>query len=135
MIILDTSGVIAAYNQRENEHDAARAVLADSDERFVISPLVLAEIDYLAHRYLGSHAALTMLGELQELATVVPVDNEDFRTAIGQIVRYRDMVIGLTDAMNVVVAGRFKVTTLFSLDGHYRAVTPMSGGSFTLLPG
>lgn len=134
MIILDTSGVIAAYNRREAEHAAARKLLVDGSEPLLISPLVLAEVDYLAVKYLGPLLSVTVLTELERLSTVASFTNEDLRAATQLITQYLDLNIGLTDAVNVVLAGRYKTTNLFSLDSHYRAINPIHGSSFTLLP-
>ncbi|MGH3714968.1 MAG: type II toxin-antitoxin system VapC family toxin [Micromonosporaceae bacterium] len=134
MILLDTSGVIAAYNQRDAEHAAARDVLTGTTEPMVISPLVLAEVDYLAAKYLGPSASVVVLSELEQLATVASFTNEDLRAATRLVSQYLDLNIGLTDAVNVVLAGRYKTTSLLSLDGHYRAIKPTHGDHFTLLP-
>lgn len=134
MIVLDTSGIVAAYNRREPEHETARTVLNDTDEPLTTSPLVLAEVDYLATKYLGVKAAITVLSELEQLATVASFANEDLRQASTLLTRYLDLNIGLTDAANVVIAGRYKTTRLLTLDGHYRAIAPLHGGAFSLLP-
>lgn len=134
MIVLDTSGIIAAYNRREAEHRAARDLLIATAEPLLVTPLVLAETDYLATKYLGVSGAVTVLTELERLATVVSFGNEDLRAATSLLTRYLRLEIGLTDAANVIVAARYKTTKLLSLDGHYRAVQPQHGTAFTLLP-
>jgi predicted nucleic acid-binding protein len=134
VIVLDTSGIIAAYNRREAEHPAARDLLTGATEPLIVTPMVLAEVDYLASKYLGAAGALTLLSEIDRMATVASFDNEDLRAAIALLTRYADLQIGLTDAANVIVAGRHKTTRLFSLDDHYRAVRPQHGVAFTLLP-
>lgn len=134
MIVLDTSGVIAAYNRKDPEHDASHAVLAHAEEPMVVSPLVLAEVDYLATKYLGPGSALTVLTELERFSSVAPFVNEDLRQAAKILDRYLDMKIGLTDAANVVIAGRYQTTRLLTLDDHYRAIRPLNGDSFTMLP-
>lgn len=134
MIILDTSGIIAAYNRREAEHAAARDLLTATTEPLAVTSLVLAEVDYLSTKYLGVPGAVTLLTELDRMATVASFGNEDLRTATALLARYQDLRLGLTDAANVVVAARYKTTKLFSLDGHYRAVRPQHGAAFTLLP-
>jgi uncharacterized protein len=135
VIVLDTSGIIAAYNRQERAHRASRDILAHTDEAMVVSPLVLAEVDYLATKYVGPADALTVLTELEQAASVVPFVNEDLQQAEIVLGRYLDMNLGLTDAANVVIAGRYETTRLLTLDGHYRAIRPLSGGEgFTTLP-
>jgi predicted nucleic acid-binding protein len=135
VIVLDTSGIVAAYNTREKEHKAARQVLLATDEPMVISPLVLAEIDYLATKYLGPDGSATVLREIDRLASVASFGNEDLRTCMAILERYRDLDIGLTDAANVDLAARYKTTRILSLDRHYRAVRPLQRSAFDLLPG
>jgi predicted nucleic acid-binding protein len=134
VIVLDTSGIIAAYNVREAEHKTCHQILTTATEPFVVSPLVLAEVDYLATKYLGVDGAVTVLTELAQLASVAHLDNEDLRDAIALLSRYVDLDIGLTDAANVVIAGRYKTTKLLTLDDHYRVVRPLHGDAFTLPP-
>jgi predicted nucleic acid-binding protein len=136
VIVLDTSGIIAAYNRQDRAHRASHEILAHTGEHMVVSPLVLAEVDYLATKYLGPAAALTVLGELERTTSVVPFVNDDLRQAAAVLERYMDMNLGLTDAANVVIAGRYKTTRLLTLDGHYRAIRPLTGADgFTTLPG
>jgi len=59
VIIADISGLYAIFNRRQPEHQAARdAVVRDGGPR-VLSPLVLAELDYFILARLGAHAEQT----------------------------------------------------------------------------
>jgi hypothetical protein len=43
--------------------------------------------------------------------------------------------IGLTDASLVVIAARYRTSTILTLDErHFRAIRPLDGNAFTLLP-
>jgi predicted nucleic acid-binding protein len=49
--------------------------------------------------------------------------------------RYSDLGLGLADCSIMVLAGRYKTRRLLSFDErHFRAVAPLQGGSFELLP-
>ncbi|MBO0774090.1 MAG: PIN domain-containing protein, partial [Actinobacteria bacterium] len=49
--------------------------------------------------------------------------------------RYSDLGIGLADASIVVLAERYKTTRVLTFDHrHFRAMKPLQGGSFTILP-
>jgi predicted nucleic acid-binding protein len=49
--------------------------------------------------------------------------------------QYADLGLGLADASVVILARRFRTTRLLSFDDRdFRAVTPLGGGHFTLLP-
>jgi predicted nucleic acid-binding protein len=48
---------------------------------------------------------------------------------------YVDQRLGLADASVVMIAGRYRTTALLTLDErHFRAVRPLWGEAFTLLP-
>ena len=49
--------------------------------------------------------------------------------------RYADLELGLADCALVVLAQRHQTDRVLSLDErHLRAVVPLQGGAFTLLP-
>jgi predicted nucleic acid-binding protein len=57
------------------------------------------------------------------------------RTAGKGVARYPDLRIGIADASLVILAARYRTTRLLTLDErHFRVVTPLHGGTFTILP-
>jgi predicted nucleic acid-binding protein len=137
--IADTSALLALFNRQDTEHTAcvkARAQIG----HLVISPLVLAELDYLITSRIGQHAAFTVLDHIMDRVDVkryeVPVVSPHLRTARALMARYRTMDIGLTDAMNAALAAEFRTDTVFTLDRqHFRALRPLTGHEcFRLLP-
>lgn len=137
MIIADTSGLYSIFNRRQPEHQAARDAVERDGGPLVLSPLVLAELDYFILARLGAHAEQTVLTELKSPAyRLAPFDKDDFELASEVAVKYGDMQLGLTDASIVVQAARHKTTKILSLDyKHFGAVKPLtSDASFTLLP-
>lgn len=136
MIIADTSGLLASFNDQEPQHERVRRCLGESTEALVVSPYVLAELDYLIGTRVGVAAELAVLRELTgpayELATV---SAEDLDTAADIIERYRDSNIGLADASLVVLAGRYRTHRILTLDHrHFHALRALDGASFELLP-
>jgi hypothetical protein len=67
--------------------------------------------------------------------TVACLEREDYAT-IGELdARYADLELGLADCALVVIASRYKTDRILSFDErHFRAVTPLQGGAFTILP-
>ncbi|MGH3100077.1 MAG: PIN domain-containing protein, partial [Thermoleophilia bacterium] len=47
MIVLDTSGLLAALDAGQRQHEPARQVLEGDSGPLLLSPFVLAELDYL----------------------------------------------------------------------------------------
>ena len=54
MIILDTSGLLSAIYSSQRFHPVAREVLERVEGPFLLSPFVLAELDYLISTKAGS---------------------------------------------------------------------------------
>jgi predicted nucleic acid-binding protein len=136
VIIADTSGLLALFNAREPRHaEVARAVDA-VEAPLLVSPFVLAELDYLVATRLGLEAELAVLDELGGGAYVMAdFEPDDIVSARGVIARYPDQEIGLADASLVVLADRFATRTILTLDRrHFDVVRPLTGGRFTVVP-
>jgi predicted nucleic acid-binding protein len=136
LILLDTSGLLAAVVGNQRAHEAAKAALERTEGPFVLSPFVLAELDYLLGREAGAEAQLAVLGEVAAGAyELVPFLEDDVDAAIGVIERYRDLGVGLADASIVVLASRLGTERILTLDERrFRAMTTPAGQAFVLLP-
>ena len=136
MILLDTSGLFAALNPDQQQHEAALAVLTAEAAPLVLSPLVLAELDYLIASRGTVEAELALLGEVAAGAyEIAAFDSDDIRAAAAVIKRYYDLGIGLADASLVVLAGRYGTERILTLDErHFRVLHSPRGRAFTLLP-
>jgi uncharacterized protein len=138
VIICDTSALFAAYDTSQEDHDAVMAVLSCGPGPLILSPFVLAELDYLMLRTLGVKAELAMLSDVASGVYALAAFSADDIAETGKIVeRYEDLRIGLTDASIVRLAARHRTLQLLSLDQrHFRAIAPAWGRrkAFTLLP-
>lgn len=136
MILLDTSGLLAALDGSQRHHAEAAASLGAADPPLLLSPFVLAELDYLLSTRVGVAAELALLDEVSRGAfTLVPFEAPDVRAAAQVIERYRDLGIGLADASLVVLAARHAIKDVLTLDErHFRAMTRPDGVPFHLLP-
>ncbi|MGH2358597.1 MAG: PIN domain-containing protein [Candidatus Limnocylindria bacterium] len=135
-MIVDTSALLAFFDTDEPDHFAVSAVLGDVVELLVVSPFVVAEVDYLVASRLGVEAELAVLGELAGGAWDLPaIDAEDLKQASSIIDRYRDQQIGVADASIAVLAARYRTRTIVTLDHrHFDVIRPLTGGRFTVLP-
>ena len=113
-------------------HSGAR----DEPGELVIPAPVTAEVDYLLGRRLGRRAQLAFLDDLAVgRFTVAGLEAEDYRLVLNLERRYEDVDAGLADLNAVVVAGRCRTRRLLTFDErHFRALPPLDGGHFTLLP-
>jgi len=135
-VIVDTSALLAYFDTDEPDHAAVSAVVETATEPLVVSPYVVAELDYLVASRLGVSAELAVLRELAggawDLATF---GIEDLAQAHAVVERYADQAIGLADASIVILAARYQTRTIVTLDRrHFGVVRPIDGGSFKVLP-
>ena len=136
MLVCDTSGLIAYFDASDKHHDDVASVVADTSGPFIISPYVLAELDYLIATRRGVAAELAVLGELAGGAWELPsCDANELVQAARIIERYRDLDIGLADASQVVLAARYRTNRILTLDHrHFGVLRTDKGKAFTLLP-
>lgn len=137
MIILDTGGLYAFLDADDAHHDKARTAVDSNQGPFILSPFVLAELDYLVNRRLGRRASVELLEDIDAgVYTLVSLTNEEYSQAVHVVKQYRDLDIGITDASVVVLAARYRSVDILSVDErHFRAIRPLRGGdTFRLLP-
>ena len=136
MILLDTSGFLAAQAPDQRRHEACAAVLREASGPFVLSPFVVAELDYLVGKLLGVEAELRLLAELMRKAYLhAPFRAGDLEQARQVIDRYRELGIGLADASLVVLSRRYSTLDVLTLDErHFRVLTGVGEVPFRLLP-
>lgn len=135
-MIVDTSALLAYFDTDEPDHEAVSAVLGEAPEPLVVSPYVVAELDYLVASRLGVGPELAVLRELTSGAWDLPsVGLEDLVKVRAVIKRYADQEIGVADASNVIMAAQYRTRTIVTLDRrHFDVLRPLDGGRFRILP-
>jgi predicted nucleic acid-binding protein len=135
-VIADTSGLLAYYNSAEPAHERVKAAVESASEPLVVSPFVIAELDYLLATRVGVTAELAVLKELASGAYELPALTAADIAACAQIVlKYGDQEIGVTDASLVVLAKRYDTHTVLTLDRrHFDVLKSMQGKRFVVVP-
>jgi hypothetical protein len=135
-LIIDAGALFAQADEDQAGHDSVRAALLLEREALVTAELAIAEADYLILHRLGPDAEAAFIEDLVEGTYVVEcLDRTQMARARELLARYRDLRLGLADASLVVVAERHNTRRILSFDLRaFRAVTPLQGGSFTILP-
>jgi predicted nucleic acid-binding protein len=102
----------------------------------VLSPFVLAELNYLLARHPDPTGELAVLEDVANGAYVLaPFDATDVGAAAGVVRRYREHDIGLAEASIVVLAGRLETSRVLTLDERqFRVLRTPSGRRFKILP-
>jgi predicted nucleic acid-binding protein len=105
--------------------------------------MVLTELDYLLTSRIGPAAAMNALdfitGQAEARRFEIPDTAPHLRSAMAVMRGYMDADgragVGLADAMNVALAAAFQTADMFTTDGHFRMMRPLTGQpAFRLLP-
>lgn len=135
-LIVDAGALYAQADADEPQHGEVAAALRAERDSLVTSQVVVAEADYLILRRLGIDVELKFLDDLASGTYVVDaLTATELAIARDVVARYRDLELGLADASLVVLANRWQTRRLLTLDERaFRAVAPLQGGAFELLP-
>lgn len=135
-LLIDAAPLVAIADRNEPLRAAIVEILDGAPGPLVIPSPVTAEIDYLLGQRFGDSARRAFLRDLAEGRFRVPtLEREDFVTIANLDARYQDLSLGLADCALVTLAARYRTTQLLTFDErHFRAVEPLTGGAFTILP-
>jgi len=136
LIVLDTSGLLAWVDASQRLHGAVVAVMQVMTPPYLLSPFVLAELDYLVATRVGGNQEKALLEEVEGGAyDLVTFTNRDVGHALSVIKRFEALQIGLADASIVVIAERYRTHDILTLDErHFRTLTGSDRRPFRLLP-
>lgn len=136
MILLDTSGLLSAIDSSQHRHVDTLAALRTARGPLLLSPFVLAELDYLLATRVSWEAELALLEEVARGAyRLEAFAAEDVAAARAVLDRYHDLHIGLADASIVVLAERYGISDVLTLDHrHFQALRGPGHKHFRLLP-
>ncbi len=137
MLLVDTGPVVAMADRRDPRHNQARKVIREERGPLVMPAQVTAEVDYLMGDRIGAHASRAFMNDLAagrfRVECLLP---SEYKKVEEVSRRYDDLALGLADMSLIVLAERYDCTRLATFDErHFRAVRPLQGGVFTLLPG
>lgn len=135
-LIIDAGGLYAQADRADPAHAAVADTLRRERGSLVTSEVAVAEADYLILTRLGIDVELAFLDDLAEGTFLVEcLTREELGAARDLARRHRDLEIGLADALLVVLARRHRTRRIVTFDERaFRAVAPLQGGSFTILP-
>jgi uncharacterized protein len=136
VIVVDTGVMYSYFVAGDPHHQEAASIVEAADEICVISPFVIAELDYFVLSRFGLNAEVTMLDELLDGAYELPEVNAlDLALCRDIVAHYADKKIGVTDASLVVMAHRFGTHRIATYDRrHFAAMRGLDGQALELLP-
>jgi uncharacterized protein len=135
-LLFDAGALVASVDSSQRSHEQIRELIETSTQPRITSQVVLAEVDYLLMTRGSVDVEAAFLADVAAGAYQADcLSTEELRLAHQVILRYRDLAVGLADASLVVLAARYGTTTIATLDERcFRAMRPLAGGHFTLLP-
>lgn len=135
MILVDSSGLMCALDATDPLHARAALALRSVGGPRLLSPFVLAELDYLLASRVDRRIARRLLDEVTSGAYRLEVfEPSDVAAAAEVIDRFADLDVGLADASIVVLAERHQTFDVLTLDErHFRALR-LGGRPFRILP-
>jgi predicted nucleic acid-binding protein len=118
VLILDGGGLLVAIDPVQNDHKAFAQVLTSYRGPVLISPFVVAELDYIITRDYGREDQLAFLDEVDRGAyQLAPFEDADFSRARELLDDYDYLPgFGITNASNVVLAERHETTDILTTD-------------------
>ena len=135
-LVIDAAPLVALADEHEPRREEIIELLrAERGGLFIPAP-VTAEIDYLLGQRFGPPARRAFIEDLAARRYESPaLDARDYTAALELDSRYADLQLGLADLSVAVLAQKLGTRRLLTFDQrHFRAVRPLQGGSFTLLP-
>ncbi|MFD4481519.1 PIN domain-containing protein [Streptomyces sp. NPDC058471] len=142
LAIADTNALMRLLVPAQDGHEEHKEALARM-HHMIVSPFVLAELDYLITARGSAKQAITANRFIERLRNLnrikIPDVAPHFAAATTVAEAYTDVRggkgIGLTDAMNVVLAKVYRTDAMFTSDKNYRIIQPLTGhDAFRLLP-
>lgn len=135
-LILDAAPLVALADAKEPQLEALLRIRGEEEGPLILPAPIVAEVDYLLGVRFGEAARRAFLGDLAaQRYDVACLEAGDYRVVAELDARYSDLGLGLADCSIAVLAERYETRRLLSFDErHFRAVAPLQGGSFELLP-
>lgn len=131
-LIVDAAPLVAAADRRDARLPTVAWVLEREPGEIILPSVVMAEVDYLVGERIGRHARRAFLSDVARgRFRVESLLADDYQLVLNLDEQYAD----LADLSVVVLAQRFRTRRILTFDErHFRALRPLDGGAFTLLP-
>jgi predicted nucleic acid-binding protein len=135
-LIVDAGPLIALVDRRDPLQPVVERILGHEPGQVVVPAPVTAEVDYLLRKRLGRVAREGFFAELARgVLRIECLHPADYGLLVRYDRQYADLDVGLVDLSIVILARRFETRRILTFDErHFRALRPLDGGHFILLP-
>ncbi len=117
MIVADTSATLALLDSGSPSHSQVRDIFLPHRHEWVLPWAILPELDYMVLQMGGLKSARTFRADLTEGRYAVAWgEPADLQRAVELDRTYRDLSLGLVDAVVMAVAERLEARAIATLD-------------------
>jgi predicted nucleic acid-binding protein len=117
LIVADTGAIVALIDADDDLHETFRGVFDSDRDAWLLPWAILPEVDYLLSKYVGSAAEEAFVYDIAQGLYRIEWGNEaDLRRAHELARRYRDLSLGLVDAVVMAVAERKNAEAIATTD-------------------
>lgn len=124
MVFLDTVGLLALWNRRDQWHTSAAEVFSElvaKEARLVTTTCVLLECGNAAARFPFRHLVVELRNELRGASDLLTPTPDEYDAAWAAYARGEAAQAGIVDHVSFIVMRREGLTQVFSNDAHFRA--------------
>ncbi|MDQ6927635.1 MAG: PIN domain-containing protein [Actinomycetota bacterium] len=137
MVVVDTSVLFAAADDRDGDHAACVDVVETrSADELLVPATAVVETAWLIADRLGDAAEHRFIASIVAGdVTVIELTGADYHRCAELLATYEDLHLGLVDASLVAIAERFDVVRVATLNHRdFRVVRPRHIEAFELIP-
>jgi predicted nucleic acid-binding protein len=117
LIVADTGAVIALIDRDDELHETFRALFDRDSDAWILPWAILPEVDYLLSKFVGEAAEQAFLFDIaQGHYRIEWGTDSDLRRAQELAKRYRNLSLGLVDAVVMAVAERKTAAAIATTD-------------------
>ena len=124
MILLDTSAIVAIADVRDEFHERAIRTmerLSSDDAPLLTHSYVVLETAAVMQRKIGMQPALDFLTEIEDIATIHWVNQEDHQRAVHRFGQRHRRNLSLVDCISFVLMEQYDCTTAFAYDSDFES--------------
>jgi uncharacterized protein len=123
-VVADTGAIIGLIDRSDRHHRVLRDLFTEGGQAWVLPWAILPEVDYLVATHLGARAEEAFLADLADGTFHVSWgEDADIAAAERLVKKYRDLKLGLVDAIVIATATRLQADAIVTLDvRHFSAV-------------
>jgi uncharacterized protein len=135
-ILVDTSFLVALNNPKDKYHNAAKGLVAGSQDVFLLPEVILTETAYLLRRAGGLPASLQFMDRLvATTATLQSVSLNDLKRAREIMAAYAQAELDFVDCCLMALCERLNITQICTYDRRdFSMFRPKHCAYLTLLP-